>query len=113
MNVLLAEANVPYDELFEMDTINNDFQTADIALVVGANDVVNPSAKEDKASPLYGMPVLNVELARQVFVIKRSLGSGFAGVKNVLFEKDNCRMVYGDAKKVIEELTGHLQESQN
>lgn len=113
MNVLLAESNVPYDELFEMDEINSDFQSTDIALIVGANDVVNPAAKEDKASPLYGMPVLNVEEARQVFVIKRSLGAGFAGVKNVLFEKENCRMIYGDAKKVLEELATELSESHN
>lgn len=110
MNVLLAESSVPYDELFEMDAINNDFQNTDIALVVGANDVVNPAAKEDKNSPLYGMPVLNVENARMVFVIKRSLGAGFAGVKNILFELDNTRMIYGDAKKVLEELTTHISE---
>ncbi|MBX2860352.1 MAG: NAD(P)(+) transhydrogenase (Re/Si-specific) subunit beta [Vampirovibrio sp.] len=113
MNVLLAESNVPYDELVEMEAINNEFQKADIALIVGANDVVNPSAKEDKSSPLYGMPVLNVEQSRMVFVIKRGLGAGFSGVKNVLFEKDNTRMIYGDAKKVLEELTTELSESDN
>ena len=108
MNVLLAESNIPYEDLFEMDEINNEFKEADIALVVGANDVVNPSAKDDKDSPLYGMPVLNVEQSSIVFVIKRSLSPGFAGVKNELFEYDNCRMIFGDAKKVLEELTSHV-----
>ena len=108
MNVLLAEANIPYENLYEMDEINDYFKEVDIVLVVGANDVVNPAAKEDKSSPLYGMPVLNVEDAKIVFVIKRSLSPGFAGVKNTLFEKDNCRMIYGDAKKVVEEINGHL-----
>ena len=111
MNVLLAESKVPYDELYEMDAINNDFEGADVALVVGANDVVNPAAKTDETSPLYGMPVLNVEHARMVFVIKRGLGAGFAGVKNELFEMDNTRMIYGDAKKVIEALNQHLSEN--
>lgn len=110
MNVLLAESNVPYDDLYEMDAINKDFNSTDIALVVGANDVVNPSAKDDPGSPLYGMPVLNVDEARMVFVIKRGMGTGFSGVKNVLFEKDNTRMIFGDAKKVLEELAAHLQE---
>lgn len=111
MNVLLAESNVPYDELYEMDAINNDFQNTDIALVIGANDVVNPSAKDDKTSPLYGMPVLNVDDARMVFVIKRGMGAGFSGVKNTLFEKDNTRMIFGDAKKVLESLVGELNEN--
>ncbi len=110
MNVLLAESSVPYDELYEMDAINNDFQATDIAVVVGANDVVNPAAKDDESSPLYGMPVLNVDESRMVFVIKRSLSPGFAGVKNELFERDNTRMIYGDAKKVLEEMTSHLNE---
>lgn len=110
MNVLLAESNVPYDELYEMDTINPEFSATDVAIVVGANDVVNPAAKDDEASPLYGMPVLNVEEARQVFVIKRSLSPGFAGVKNGLFERENTRMIYGDAKKVLEEVTTALNE---
>ncbi len=110
MNVLLAESSVPYDELYEMDAINNDFQATDIAVVVGANDVVNPAAKDDETSPLYGMPVLNVEESRMVFVIKRSLSPGFAGVKNELFERENTRMIYGDAKKVLEEMTSHLNQ---
>lgn len=108
MNVLLAEAQIPYDELFEMDDINKEFANTDIAFVVGANDVVNPSAKEDKTSPLYGMPVLAAEQARLCFVIKRSMSPGFAGIKNTLFEKDNCRMIFGDAKKVLVELAEHL-----
>jgi NAD(P) transhydrogenase subunit beta len=111
MNVLLAESNVPYDELYEMDAINKNFQQTDITLVVGANDVVNPSAKDDPRSPLYGMPVLNVEESRTTYVIKRSLSPGFAGVKNTLFEKDNCRMIYGDAKKVIEDLIKCVSET--
>lgn len=111
MNVLLAESKVPYDELYEMDTINNDFQQTDVAIVIGANDVVNPDAKDDPSSPLFGMPVLNVEEARMVFVIKRSLSPGFAGVKNSLFERDNTRMIYGDAKKVVEEMTTHINNN--
>lgn len=110
MNVLLAESNVPYDELYEMDAINKSFSQTDITLVVGANDVVNPSAKDDPKSPLYGMPVLNVEESRLTFVIKRGMSPGFAGVKNTLFEKDNCRMIYGDAKKVLEDLIKQVSE---
>ncbi len=110
MNVLLAEANVPYEQLFEMDQINDDFKNTDVVLVIGANDTVNPAAKTDKTSPLYGMPVLNVEEAKAVFTIKRSLGSGFAGVKNELFECPNNYMVYGDARKVVEEIIKALKE---
>jgi NAD(P) transhydrogenase subunit beta len=111
MNVLLAEANVPYDQLYEMDAINSDFKNTDVAIVIGANDVVNPAAKDNKSSPLYGMPVLNVEEARSVFVIKRSLGAGFAGVKNELFEKENVRMVYADGRKACEDLIKALKEA--
>jgi NAD(P) transhydrogenase subunit beta len=111
MNVLLAEANVPYEQLFEMDQINEDFKQTDVAIVIGANDTVNPAAKTDKTSPLYGMPVLNVEDAKTVFTIKRSLGSGFAGVKNELFECPNNYMVYGDARKVLEEVIKALKEA--
>ncbi|MCC6464595.1 MAG: NAD(P)(+) transhydrogenase (Re/Si-specific) subunit beta [Planctomycetes bacterium] len=111
MNVLLAEANVPYEQLFEMDQINDDFKNTDVVLVIGANDTVNPAAKTDKSSPLYGMPVLNVEEAKTVFTIKRSLGSGFAGVKNELFECANNYMVYGDARKVVEEIIKGLKEA--
>ena len=101
MNVLLAEANVPYDSLFDLDMINDDFSRTDAVLVVGANDVVNPGAKTDKASPIYGMPVFNVELARSVIVLKRSMNTGFSGVENELFFLSNTMMVLGDAKKTI------------
>ncbi len=111
MNVLLAEANVPYEQLAEMDEINRDFRNTDVVLVVGANDIVNPAAKSDPQSPLYGMPVLDVEEARSVFTIKRSLGAGFAGVKNGLFEHERNTMVYGDAKKVLEEVAKALKEA--
>ncbi len=100
MNVLLAEAGVPYDLIFDMDEINEEFSTADVALVIGANDVVNPAARNDKSSPIYGMPILNVDHAKNVQVIKRGKGVGFAGIENALFFADNTRMVYGDAQKV-------------
>ncbi|HHH10973.1 MAG TPA: NAD(P)(+) transhydrogenase (Re/Si-specific) subunit beta [Sorangium sp.] len=111
MNVLLAEADIPYEQLVEMDAINSDFANTDVALVIGANDVVNPAALDDKESPIYGMPILEVHHAQTVFVIKRGLGSGFAGVKNVLFERDNTMMVFGDAKKVLQGLTAELKET--
>ena len=100
MNVLLAEAGVPYDLIFDMEEINEEFATADVALVIGANDVVNPAARTDKSSPIYGMPILNVDYAKNVQVIKRGKGVGFAGIENALFFADNTRMVYGDAQKV-------------
>ena len=100
MNVLLAEAGVPYDLIFDMEEINEEFSTADVALVIGANDVVNPAARTDKSSPIYGMPILNVDHAKNVQVIKRGKGVGFAGIENALFFADNTRMVYGDAQKV-------------
>lgn len=101
MNVLLAEADVPYDDLFDLEEINSDFENADVALVIGANDVVNPSAREDKTSPLYGMPILNADRARSVIVMKRGRGRGFAGVENPLFTLDQSGLVFGDAKKSL------------
>ena len=110
MNVLLAEADVPYEQLLEMDTVNPEFKTTDVSIVLGANDVVNPSALDDKASPIYGMPILNVHESRSVFVVKRSLSPGYAGIKNVLFENDNTTMIFGDAKKVLNDVVKELKE---
>jgi NAD(P) transhydrogenase subunit beta len=101
MNVLLAEADVSYEQLFEMDEINKRIQNFDVAMVIGANDVVNPAAREMKGSPIYGMPVINADLAKNVFVLKRGMASGFAGIDNPLFFKSNCRMIFGDAKETL------------
>ncbi len=109
MNVLLAEADIPYDHVFEMDEINPEFPSTDVALVVGANDVTNPAAKEDPGSPIYGMPILEVGKARQVFVVKRSMRPGYSGVENLLYYQDNCSLVFGDAKEVIEGMVNALK----
>jgi NAD(P) transhydrogenase subunit beta len=104
MNVLLAESDIPYDSVFEMEEINNEFSSADVGLIIGANDVVNPAAKSDKSSPLYGMPILDVYKAKHIFVSKRSMKAGYAGVDNALFYYPNCSLVFGDAKHTCESL---------
>ena len=110
MNVLLAEANVPYDKLYDMDEINGEFDRADVALVIGANDVVNPAARNDKSSPIYGMPILNADHAKSIIVLKRSMAAGFAGIENELFYDSKTSMLFGDAKK---SLTGLVSEVKN
>jgi NAD(P) transhydrogenase subunit beta len=110
MNVMLAESNVPYDLLKDMDEINPDFKTTDVAIVIGANDVVNPAAHEDPASPIYGMPILDVEHTRTVMVLKRSMNPGFAGIDNALFLKDNTMMLFGDAKATLNKLIDGVKQ---
>ncbi|MBC3765672.1 NAD(P)(+) transhydrogenase (Re/Si-specific) subunit beta [Neptunicella marina] len=110
MNVLLAEADVPYDVLLEMDAVNPRISSFDVAIVIGANDVVNPAAREMVGSPIYGMPVINADLAKNVFVLKRGMATGFAGIDNPLFFKDNCRMIFGDAKQTLTQLTRQFAE---
>jgi NAD(P) transhydrogenase subunit beta len=109
MNVLLAEAGVPYDKIFDLEEINGEFAQADVALVIGANDVVNPTARTDKSSPIYGMPILNADMAQNVIVVKRGKGTGYSGIENALFYTDNCRMLYGDAQPVAGEIIQHLK----
>ena len=109
MNVLLAEANVPYEQLVEMDDINPVIENVDVAIVIGANGVVNPAARTDESNPIYGMPIINVDYARTVFVLKRSMRTGFAGVQNPLFFNENTRMLFGDAKQSIEALVGQFK----
>ena len=109
MNVLLAEAGVPYDKIFDLEEINGEFGQADVALIIGANDVVNPSARTDKSSPIYGMPILNADMAQNVIVIKRGKGTGYSGVENALFYTDNCRMLYGDAQPMAGHIIQHLK----
>ena len=104
MNVLLAEANIPYDKLFDMDENNDDFAGADVALIIGANDVVNPDAKENENSPIYGMPIIETDRAKTVFVLKRSMASGLAGIHNPLFFKSNTRMLFGHAQESVSSL---------
>jgi H+-translocating NAD(P) transhydrogenase subunit beta len=109
MNVLLAEADVPYDQLKEMDDVNGDFPRTDVSLVIGANDVTNPDARNKSDSPIYGMPILNVDESRSVIVLKRSMSSGFAGIDNPLFYLDNTAMLFGDAKSSVSEITEELK----
>jgi NAD(P) transhydrogenase subunit beta len=109
MNVLLAEANVPYDKLYDMDQINGEFERTDVALVIGANDVVNPAARTDPASPIYRMPILNVDYSRSIIVMKRGMGSGFAGIENELFYNPKTSMLFGDAKASLTKLVGELK----
>ena len=111
MNVLLAEADVPYEALKEMDEINPDFPTTDVALVIGANDVTNPAARDDKASPIYGMPILDVDKARQVVVLKRSMNPGFAGIENELYYEDQTVMLFGDAKDSVAKLVAEVKNA--
>jgi NAD(P) transhydrogenase subunit beta len=111
MNVLLAEANVPYEQLVEPDDVNPTMETVDVAIVIGANDVVNPAAKEDESSPLWGMPIIEVDRARTCFVLKRSMNPGFSGVENNLFYKDNTRMIFGDAKATLTNMVAAFKES--
>jgi len=113
MNVLLAEANISYDQLMEMDAINPLMENTDVAIIIGANDVVNPAARHDKSSPIYGMPIINADKAKTVFVLKRSMATGFAGIENELFYYDNTRMIFGDAKQTVQALVAEFKSGQH
>ena len=110
MNVLLAEANIPYDKLYDMDEINGDFSRTDVTLVIGANDVVNPAARDVPDSPIYGMPILNVDESQSIIVLKRSMNTGFAGIDNPLFYKENTALLFGDAKESIQSVLSEVKE---
>jgi len=110
MNVLLAEAGVPYDQIFDLEEINEEFAQTDVVLVIGANDVVNPAARTDTSSPIYGMPILNADQAHNVIVIKRGKGAGYSGIENALFYADNTRMLYGNAQQAVSEVVKHIKE---
>jgi len=110
MNVLLAEAGVPYELIFDLEEINSEFTQADVCLVIGANDVVNPAARTDKASPIYGMPILNADQSHNVIVVKRGQGAGYSGIENVLFTAENTRMLYGNAQQVVAEVIKSIKE---
>ena len=110
MNVLLAEANVAYDRLYDLEEINDQFEQADVVLVIGANDVVNPAAKSDPSSPIYGMPILDVDAAQSIVVLKRSMAAGYSGVENELCYHDRCAMLFGDAKSSLQQLITDIKE---
>ena len=111
MNVLLAEASIPYDQLMEMEAINPTMDTVDVSIIIGANDVVNPAARHDQSSPIYGMPIINADKAKTVFVLKRSMATGFAGVENELFYFENTRMIFGDAKQTVQALVAEFKSA--
>jgi len=110
MNVLLAEAGVPYDKIYDLEEINGEFPQADVALIIGANDVVNPVARTDPSSPIYGMPILDADKAKNVIVVKRGRGTGFSGIENALFYLDNARMLYGDGQEVANKLIQEVKQ---